>query len=230
MDLLGMLMGTMSSGSSLQALSGKTGLSEKKLQKLLVAAIPILLKFLTKNAGSAQGAQSLLGALAGHKQTRSMAEQITDADEEDGAKIIKHILGDQADSVVANLASENEMDSAQVNKVLSSMAPGLMSGLSAATSSAAKVDLSDGLDLSDVMGMFGGDGSSAESAGGLLGGLLGGGSSGASGGLLGGLLGGGASSGGLLGGLFGGGAKEEDSAGTQANGMELLGILSSLMK
>ena len=89
MDLLGMLMGTMSSGSSLQALSGKTGLSEKKLQKLLIAAIPILLKFLTKNAGSAQGAQSLLGALAGHKQTRSMAEQITDADEEDGAKIIK---------------------------------------------------------------------------------------------------------------------------------------------
>lgn len=210
MDLLSMLTGTMASGDSLQALSGKTGLSDAKLKKLMMAAIPILIKFLTKNAGSAQGAQSLLGALSGHKQTRSMASQISEADEEDGAKIIGHILGDQKEDVLQNLAKESDLDTADVSKALASMAPGLMSGLSAATSSAAKVDLSDGLDLSDVMGLFGGSSAGASAGGGLLGGLLGGGGLGD-----------------MVGALFGGKKEEESKAD---NGMELLGILSSLMK
>ena len=93
-----------------------------------------------------------------------------------------------------------------------------MSGLSAATTSAAKVDLSDGLDLSDLMGMFGGEAGAASdaasSAGGILGGLLGGGKS--SSGL-----------GGLFGSLLGGsGRKNEDSTPDSA---AMLGALTSLL-
>ena len=216
MNLLNMLLGTLTSGSSVDALAGKTGLSAAKLTKLLTTALPVLLKFLTKNASSAGGAQSLLGALAGHKETRSMAEQIGDADEQDGLKILNHILGDQSESVLSSLAKDNEMERADVTKALSNIAPAMMSGLSAATSSAAKVDLSDGLDLSDVMGMFGGA-AKPSSGGGLLGGLLGGGKSSGSG------------LGGLLGGLFGGGsdAKDDDK---YLDGSALLGALTSLMK
>ena len=211
MDLLGMLLGTLSNGSSVEALSKKTGLSAAKLARLLPLAIPILMKFLTKNASSAAGAASLLGALGGHKDTKSMADQISDADEEDGAKIVHHILGDESESVLGKLAKDAEMESAEVNKALANIAPGLMSGLSAATSSAAKVDLSDGLDLSDLMGMFGGASSAPSSSQG--------------GGLLGGLLGGGNPLSGILGGILGG--KEDEK---EDNGSQLLGLLSNLMK
>ena len=223
MNLLSLLTGSLTSGSSIDALSGKTGLSSAQLTKLLPLALPLLLKFLTRNASSADGAQSLLGALGGHKETRSMAEQISGADEEDGAKIVKHIFGDQTDSIVSSLAKDNEMEEADVSKALSNIAPAMMSGLSAATTSASRVDLSDGLDLSDLMGMFGGAGAgiasakeTASSGGGLLGGLLGGGKSG------GGLLGGG-----LLGGLLGGADKKEEEPD---DGTALLGMLTSLMK
>ncbi len=214
MDLLGMLLGTITSGSSVDALSKKTGLSTAKLAKLLPMAIPLLMKFLTKNASSADGAASLLGALGGHKNTKSMADQIGGADEEDGQKILNHILGSDSADVFGKLAKESDMETADVQKALSNIAPGLMSGLSAATTSASKVDLSDGLDLSDLMGMFGGAASQASqnnAGSGLLGGLLGGSGNPLSG---------------LLGGILGGNQKEEK----QDDGSQLLGLLSNLMK
>ena len=156
MDLMKLLLGTLTSGDSMNALAQKTGLSSDKLLKLVSSAVPMLLKSMTKNASSTDGAQSLLNALSQHKETRTMAQQIGDADEQDGEKIVKHILGDQSEAVVNELAKETDLAGADVTKALSNISPALMSGLSAATTSASKVDLSDGLDLSDLMGMFGG--------------------------------------------------------------------------
>ena len=234
MNLLNMLASTMTSDTSLNALSQKTGGSVEQITKLIQSALPILLKFLTKNASSTAGAQSLLGALSQHTNTRSMDLQIGDADEEDGGKIVRHILGDQSEKVVNALSKETQLNTDQVNRALSDIAPALMSGLSAATNSASKVNLADGLDLSDLMGMFGGAAPAASQSSGLLGGLgnlmggvLGGGSGNAAsqggGGLLGGLLGGGSGNGasqggGLLGGLFGGG-KPEASAVSGLDGL-----------
>ena len=64
----------------------------------------------------------------------------------------------------------------EVNSALDSIAPALLSSLNTATVSAKKkkVDLSDGLDLSDVMGLLGGN-SGGSLLGSLFGGLLGGG-------------------------------------------------------
>ena len=227
MDLMSLLLGTLTSGDSVNALSQKTGLSSDKLVKLVTSAIPVLLKSLTKNASSQDGAQSLLTALSQHKETRTMAEQIGAADEQDGEKIIHHILGAQSDDVVKTLAKDADMDGADATKALSSFAPALMSGLSAATTSASKVDLSDGLDLSDLMAMFGGaQAKPASESNGLLGGLLGGGQS-PLGGLLGGGEGGGIGS--LLGGLFGGAEnKEQQTDAFDSNA--LLGTLTSLLK
>ncbi|MBO7709249.1 MAG: DUF937 domain-containing protein [Lachnospiraceae bacterium] len=214
MNLLSLLTGSLTSGTSVEALAGKTGISTAKLIRFLPVAVPVLLKFLTKNASSVAGAQALLGALGGHKETRAMADQIAEADEQDGAKIVKHILGDESPSVVSSLAKDSEMEDAEVEKALANIAPAMMSGLSAATSSAAKVNLSDGLDLSDLMGMFGGTAQAASKGSSLLGGLLGGGKE-AVGGI-----------GGILGGLFGGKEQEKD----EDDGNALLGILTSLIK
>ena len=202
MDLLNMLMSTMNSSSARSALAGKTGASTDQISSLIKNALPTLLSGMTKNASSQEGAQSLFKALGQHTSTKSMADQITEADEADGAKIIGHILGGDQSNVVGALAKESKMDEGQVTKALGSMAPALLSGLSAATNNAGKKDDKGGFDLSGLLGMFGGgdDADDNASSGGGIGSLLGS--------------------------LFGGGKddKEED-----ASGNSLLSTLTSLL-
>jgi hypothetical protein len=71
----------MLSQSSVNSVSGKTGLSNKQIQKLVMLALPILIKYMTQNASSGDGALSLLGALSQHKNNNSMDLQLKDADE-----------------------------------------------------------------------------------------------------------------------------------------------------
>ena len=243
MNLLNLLMGTLGSDDSINSLAKKTGVNASLMTKLLPLAVPILIKALTKNAGKEGGAASLLTALGQHKSTRSIPQQIDDVDEEDGQKIVAHILGDDSDKVVSALAQETGMEGAQVSRSLGALAPALMSMLSSSANTvhSSGVNLSDGFDLTDVMGLFGGakpqqqnysmlgsllgGAPQQQSSGGLLGSLLGGApQQQSSGGLLGALLGGGApqqqSSGGLLGSLLGGGAPQQQSSG---------GLLGSLL-
>ena len=173
MNLLSILLKSLLSGGTLSALAKKTGLNAKQLKKLIPLAVPLLLKMLTKNASSGDGAASLLSALTQHTSKETMEKQIAEADTEDGAKIIDHILGSGKEANVLALAQQSGLNSQQVSGVLSGIAPALLSGLSAAAatgSAAGKVDLSDGLDLSDVMAMLGGSGSQST---GLFGSLFG---------------------------------------------------------
>ena len=174
MDLMSMLMGAMSSSDAIGALAGKTGASDDQISKLIKMALPALLKSLTKNASSADGAQSLASALAQHTNTRSMQDQIADADVADGEKIISHILGGNRQDVVSALAKESGMKEDQTIQALSAMAPALLSGLNAAATSGKKDD-DGGFDLSGIAGMFGASGAAKPAGlGSLLGSLLGG--------------------------------------------------------
>ena len=217
MNLLNLLLKSLLTDSSVSALAKKTGLNSGMLKKLIPLAVPLLIKFMTNNASSQAGAQSLLGALTQHTNKRTLAEQIDEADTEDGGKIIGHIFGNQSDAAISSLAQQSGMSNQDVSSALAGLAPALMSGLSAATTSASaapKVDLSDGLDLSDLMGMFAGAQAQAQpSSGGLLSGLLGGGA--------------GALGGGLLGSLLGGSASQADND-SAVNGTQLLSLLSAL--
>lgn len=215
MNLFDMLQGSMTTESSVNALSQKTGASNKQISMLIMLALPIIIKMMTKNASSQSGAQSLAGALLQHNSKREMADQISNADAEDGDKIMSHILGDNAPDIFGSLASQTGMSQDQVSTALGNMAPGLMSGVSAAATQTSGVDLSDGLDLSDIMGMFGG------SAGGHTGGGLG---------MLSSLMGGGNAGGGLLGSLLGGGLSGGKDDQSQIDGSALLQSLSGLMK
>ena len=178
MNLLSVILKALLADGALKALAGKTGLNEKQLKKLLPLALPLLLKMLTRNASDKEGAVSLLGALTQHTSKKTMQQQITEADTADGAKIIGHILGKEKDASLLTLSNQSGLSQQQVSSVLSSIAPALLSVLSAASGSAAgKVDLSDGLDLSDIVAMLGGAKPGPVSAkpqgGGLLGALLG---------------------------------------------------------
>ncbi len=160
-SLLETMLGQMTSESSLNALTGKTGGSADQVSGMLSSALPTLMKAMTQNASSAEGAKSLAGALTQHTRTDSVAAQIEDADEEDGSKIIQHILGGNTASVVDGLTSSSGMNAQQVNKILSSIAPALLSGVSSAAKttkisrkSGPKFDLSDGFGIEDVAALL----------------------------------------------------------------------------
>ncbi len=204
MDLLSMLMGSMTTGDSVNALSAKTGASSKQISKLIMLALPLLIKFMTGNASSQSGAQSLLGALTQHTSKKSMADQIADADEEDGKKIVHHILGDSSNNVTSDLAGQTGLSADQVMQILGNMAPSMMSGLSAATN-VQQQPADNGFDLTDLLGMFGGS-AQPQSQSSAIPGL------------------------GLLSSLFGGGQAADNSKDDELNGNALLSLLMNSMK
>ena len=161
-SLLETMLGQMTSESSLNALTGKTGGSADQVSGMLSSALPTLMKAMNQNASSAEGAASLAGALTQHTSSKAVAEQIAEADEVDGSKIIQHILGGNTGSVVDGLTKSSGMNAEQVSRILSSIAPALLSGMSSAAKSAKtskkqsgpKFDLSDGFGLEDVAALM----------------------------------------------------------------------------
>lgn len=198
MNLLNVLLKVLLADAAIKALSGKTGLSSSSLKKLLPLAIPLLLRYMTNNASSQSGALSLLGALTQHSNFRSAEEMLAEADEEDGGKIVQHILGDDTNRAVEMLAEETNLSSGEVNRGLNGLAPVLLTVLASAMLSANNQSNSTqqggALDLSNLLNVFGGSSVQQpvqQSSGGLLGSLLGGNSAPAqNGSLLSALLGG----------------------------------------
>ena len=172
MNLLNILLKSMMSDNSINTMSQKTGLGAKQLKKLLPLAIPLLLKFMTKNASSQAGASSLLSALTQHTNNKPVSQQIAEADTVDGGKILAHILGGESQANIQDLASQTGMSQQEVMSALSSITPAMLSGLSAATNAAtntaaapaaaaqpssvaSQIDLSDGLDMKELMSLLG---------------------------------------------------------------------------
>ena len=189
MNLLAFLLKVLMAKNSVNAMSEKTGISKYLIRKLIPLAIPLLIRYMTQNASNQSGAQSLFNALGQHKNNRTLKEQLGEADMEDGAKIINHILGKDNDKVVGALASRSGMNSKQVMTLLSLLAPALLSALSAASSSAHQQQVqvptqtAPSMDLSSLASMFLGNAqepqtqtqqpSSSMSGLGMLGSLLG---------------------------------------------------------
>ncbi|MBR4908354.1 MAG: DUF937 domain-containing protein [Acidaminococcaceae bacterium] len=163
MSLLETLLKSMTSSSSLDTMSRRTGGSNDQMAALISLALPILLKALTENASTKDGAASLNEALSQHRETGSVAEQFETADMDDGAKILQHILGGNSSSVMNGLSRQSGLNNDQVGSALSALAPVLLSSLSAASNQAPQprmqpqrpaIDLSDGIDASDILGFM----------------------------------------------------------------------------
>ena len=132
MDIVSMLMKNMTSKSSIGALIGKSGASADSIEKAVTSAIPSLIGSMTKNASTEKGAKSLLGALSQHNDNAEISSQIENADEEDGNKIIGKIMGGGKDDFVSSIAKKAGLDIGQANSILSSIAPAILSTVSAA--------------------------------------------------------------------------------------------------
>ena len=160
MSLLETLLKSMTSSSSLDTMSRRTGGSNDQMAALITAALPILLKAMTENASTKDGAASLNEALSQHRETGSVAEQFETADIDDGAKILQHILGRNSSPVMNGLSRQSGLSNDQVGSALGALAPVLLSSLSVASNQAPvqrqkpPVDLSDGIDASDILGFM----------------------------------------------------------------------------
>ena len=220
MDLLNVLMHSMTTDESVKALSKRSGANGQQLGGLISLALPLILQGLTNNASSSSGASSLLGALGQHNNTAPMATQIQSADLGDGSAILSHIFGGNLGNVTGQLSQQTGLTNQQVSDALSSIAPGVLSGLSAATQTAQQQQ--NNVDLSGLMQLFGGQPAQQQQSAGisnLFGALLGGGQPAQqqSSGL-----------GSLLGSLFGMKPQQQQSSGF--NGSGLLSLLLSAMK
>ena len=163
MSLLETLLKSMTNDAALDSMSRRSGGNSDQMATLVTAALPVLLQALTANASSKSGAASLQEALSQHTETGTVAQQVESADLADGAKILQHILGGNQASVMNNLSQESGLNQAQVGSALGVLAPVLLSSLSAASqrtpSAPAQprkpaIDLSDGIDASDVLGFM----------------------------------------------------------------------------
>ena len=173
MNLLNMLLQSMTADDSVDAVAKRSGGNGKQVAGLIAAALPLILHAMTNNASSSSGASSLLSALGQHTNTAPMASQIQSANLTDGNAILGHIFGNQMGNVVGQLSQQTGMTDQQVNSALGSMAPAILSGLSAAAQSAQTQQAGQNYNFTNLLQTFGGAApAQQQQSGGLLSGLL----------------------------------------------------------
>ena len=172
MSLLETILSSMITDDSVASLAKKTGASSDKMSGVVSAALPFLMQAMTSNASSSDGAASLLGALAQHTDTSSIAQQIAEADADDGSAIIGHILGGNTENVVSQISEQTDMAPEEISSVLNNIAPAVLSSVSAANTAQVQQaqQPAGGLGLGSLLGGILGGGS--QSSGNLLGSLL----------------------------------------------------------
>jgi hypothetical protein len=204
LDLLGSDLGK----SIISGVAGSTGNDSDKTSSVLTMALPVLMKAMERNAKTPEGAQGLMSALSG-KHDGGILDNldglfgggVDDAVKQDGAGILKHVLGSKQQGVEQVIGQKAGIDAGSVANILKVAAPilmgflakqkneqnvgssgdltgllgGLLGGSNAATEQSFLEKMldadGDGSVVDDVAGMFLG-GDKKESGG--LGGMLGG--------------------------------------------------------
>lgn len=119
------------------AASAQTGQPEDKTATVLSMAMPVILGAMQRNASTPEGERSLNKALEDKRHDGSILSQLsgllaTDNGGEsslfnDGAGILKHVLGGNQQRVEQNIGKTVGMDAESVGKIIKMAAPILMS-------------------------------------------------------------------------------------------------------
>ena len=145
MELTDLLTGVLAS-----QIGKKADVDKDTTNALLEAALPVLLESMSENSKDKKGAEALEKALLDHADD---SDDVDNVDEEDGAKIIEHILGSKSSTVTKNLAKvAGDIDIEKVSKVLAIAAPILMATLGNQTKTKKKKNDDVADLLGDVLG------------------------------------------------------------------------------
>ena len=114
---------------TVNSISTSTKTSEKDVTNVLAAAIPSLLNGAKAQADDAKTSESFLNAMLQHGEddTTDVKKFMTKVDEEDGGKIIHHLLGNNVDNTANNVSRVTGVSAGTVLKILAYAAPLLMS-------------------------------------------------------------------------------------------------------
>ncbi|RME54399.1 MAG: DUF937 domain-containing protein [Caldilineae bacterium] len=165
MSSLANMMLEMMGNGGLQQLSSQLGADEESTQKAVGAALPLLLSALGKNATSPDGAQALLNALQKDHDGSALNDVAgllsQGATSEEGAAILRHVLGDKRGIVEQGLAATTGLETDRTGQLLNMLAPLVLGGLG-------KTQREQGLDAAGIASLLSGEREAAQSQ---LGGL-----------------------------------------------------------
>lgn len=185
MDLTS-LMSALLSDNTVTSVAGKAGASSTDAVSVLAAALPSMLNGANGQASNPATAESFFQAVNDHAGRDS---EKVDVDE--GAKIVSHLLGDDAEDTERAIAKKTGLSKSQVALILAAAAPMLMKMLGNQTASSNSANSTASM-LGSLLG--GGMNSSSSNSmmtsalGSVLSSAMGGGSQSSSNSLLGSLL------------------------------------------
>ena len=162
------IMKMMLQSGALEQVSGMLGVDGKSAESAVEYVMPMLLKGMQGQMKNEDTKYGFLQALNDHSKqdTKDLRKAVKDADVDDGAKIVRHLLGAQEEEVAAKATKRSGLDTKTILKIMAILAPILMSkmGQTAKTETAKagsgdmmKVvgGLLDGVDAKDVVNLLG---------------------------------------------------------------------------
>lgn len=140
------------------------GVNEQEASSAIQEVLPMLLQGMQGQAQNKDTQQGFLQALQDHSNddTSDFTRFLTNVDTEDGAKIVKHLLGSKQEEVAAKAKKKSGLDTKTIMKIMAIAAPLLMSQMGKSAKSKAKTaatsddmlsivgGLLDGVDATDV--------------------------------------------------------------------------------
>ena len=162
------VMKMMLNKGSVDQVSQMLGVDQQEATSALEEVLPMLLKGMQGQAQNKETQQGFLQALQDHSQqdTSDFSKFLKNVDTDDGAKIVKHLLGAKEEEVAAKAKKKSGLDTKTIMKIMAIVAPLLMSqmGKNAKTAKQASGSsdmlsivggLLDGVDATDVIKIVG---------------------------------------------------------------------------
>ena len=141
---------------------------EKDVSSAVEVVLPLLIKGMQSQAKNKDTQEGFIQALTDHSKddTSDVNKFLKNVDVEDGAKIVKHLLGAQQEEVAAKAKKKSGIDTKTILKIMAILAPLLMSQMGKTakteTSKSGSGDmmkvvggLLDGVDAKDVVNIIG---------------------------------------------------------------------------
>ena len=121
------------SGDVIARMGNEIGADDASTERAIAAALPLLLGSLARNAQTPDGARSLDGALRedhdGSLLDNLLGGLTAAGTQSDGAKILGHMFGQREPAVRSGVGRASGLDSAQVLRLMSMLAPVVMAAL-----------------------------------------------------------------------------------------------------
>lgn len=130
------LLAPMLAGGNLEQLSGKLGSNNGQTSDAIAAALPMLTAALARNAAKPGGAEAINNAIERDRHDQVLDQlsgflsgNMNGGKATSGDAILKHLLGGRRSNVENAVGNASGLDSAQITKLLATLAPLVMGAL-----------------------------------------------------------------------------------------------------